>query len=678
MKLQAHDNTLETNAKLKSQDFGIADMSKIIEILRKHMYEHRVRSMCQEIMSNGRDAQREVGSKKRMIVSVPNKISPVFKVRDFGPGITPDRMANVFIQYGASTKTNTNSQTGGFGLGAKSPFAYGDSFTIVSITSGKKRTYVAHIGVNKQGRLDLLSTDNTDEENGTEIQVAVKPYDCEEFRQSIFRASYFWSDSERPEFRGVTALDVPKHNHGMRVGNLEIVKSLPGFIGLDSYSERCALIIDGIPYPVSRKLCEESKHLETLLEMVKPQVLIHIGNGVVEVSASRESIADSEVTRKALSDLGLEAKRELIAHVKAEFKAVKSNADWIKTYHKLSSLVSVDDHSSYGDYKIERGAITSELFSKVAIEVTYMHSGRRSRGKSKKRVDIVKFIPVDKVANVFVKDGSDSSVIQGRRVTEFLETNPGVSMVVLNLNIVAGQTTEKESKAALAKIVKDFGGRNLSSLPYTPITREARAKRDRTKEMFTIHVASCHGKSPRTQTLASLVSDNYKYLYVKFADYEKFEAEFKDLADFLDKDYGLCALTDASIEMVEGCELFSRYEDWKKEFKAPAALLKTVKGMKAKNIQAMTLLAKTSEKIKDKHVTAMLAEYKGLDGKSFAPETICKIVSEDVKSFLEDDKTLAQLLKETYPLVNTVADQCDWKLKSKDADELAFYINAKQ
>lgn len=200
MKLQQHNNALETNAISESQEFGIGDPSVIIGILRNNMYAYKIRSMCQEIICNGRDAMREVGKGNEFEITVPTRLSPVFKVRDFGPGVSPDRMANVFIKFGSSTKRNDNGQTGGFGLGAKSPFSYTDSFTITTFIDGIKRSYVAHTGTNNQGRLDLVSTDATTEANGTEIQVAVKAHDVEEFRNSVFRAVYFWKD--RPIIKG--------------------------------------------------------------------------------------------------------------------------------------------------------------------------------------------------------------------------------------------------------------------------------------------------------------------------------------------------------------------------------------------------------------------------------------------------------------------------------------------
>src|SRR5574343_369620 len=98
------------------------------------LYKYPIRTVCQEYICNARDAMREAGTfgKMPMKISVPNNFSPVFKVRDYGVGLSPDRVRNVFVNYGSSTKRNTNTQTGGFGIGAKSAFAITDSFVVVS------------------------------------------------------------------------------------------------------------------------------------------------------------------------------------------------------------------------------------------------------------------------------------------------------------------------------------------------------------------------------------------------------------------------------------------------------------------------------------------------------------------------------------------------------------------
>jgi len=201
MRMETVKNTMKTNVKVKSKEFGIGDVSAVIEILRSKLYSNPIQTLVQEYLCNGRDAMREINSKKSIQVTVPVPLNPVFKVRDFGPGVNPDRMENVFIMYGASTKRKSNKQTGGFGIGSKIAWAYTDSFTITTFIDGIKRVYCAHIGVNKNGMLDLLSTEKTNERNGTEIQLAVSGDDLHAFKNAIFRATYFWT--EKVEFLGL-------------------------------------------------------------------------------------------------------------------------------------------------------------------------------------------------------------------------------------------------------------------------------------------------------------------------------------------------------------------------------------------------------------------------------------------------------------------------------------------
>ena len=96
-----------------------------------------------ELSTNAWDASRG-----RMEVHLPTSLNPVFRVRDFGPGMSADDMVNVYARLYASTKRGTNESVGGWGLGSKSPFAYliGDngagSYNVTSYHGGMMRSYV--------------------------------------------------------------------------------------------------------------------------------------------------------------------------------------------------------------------------------------------------------------------------------------------------------------------------------------------------------------------------------------------------------------------------------------------------------------------------------------------------------------------------------------------------------
>ncbi len=708
MKLAKHNNSLETNAEVTSQEFGIGDASVVIEILRNRLYEHKIRTLVQEYMCNGRDAQREIKSKAKLIVTIPNALNPVFKVRDFGPGISPERMSKVFIQYGASTKRGTNGQTGGFGIGAKSAWSYTDSFTIVTINEGIKSTYVAHTGVNNQGRLDKISEVETDEESGTEIQVAVKPHDISEFKESVFRASYFWSQEEKPEYKGVPATELPTYVSGISIGKLELVKSVPSFIPTD-WNNKCTLAIDGIPYTLGQKLIDALPNVKSLLSRINCNTLIRIGNGIVEVSASREAIADSEFTRKNLNDLAETLLEGFKKYILAEFKAVKSNAEWIKTYKELSTLAKVDEHSRYNDYRIERSAIESLHFASIDMQYARL---KYKRGHYKLDLYPVRYVHLLQVEEVFFIDNKDeSATIQNKRIREYLEKNKKDNIIIIkacelyetvpypSVNITTAPTkgssvpgpitlpspTVKKIKLSLAdsqkiveKIKKDFSARPLSSLPFTPVVRIPKAKRDRTKEMFTIHDCTNVRKSPMTTTLEEITNDGTNWMYINFKEYGFMKSELTEMAEFLAKEgYTVCALTDETIEMVEGDSHFKSYREWKDAFKPGAKTIASAKNGKSKNISLIKMLKKATDKIKDKHIAKMMDEYSLIINKDHdVPETITKMIQDEIDAFVTEDEKLTKLVEKTYPLLNLVVRE-DWRYGHKDVNELVFYINAK-
>lgn len=57
---------------------------------------------------------------------------------DYGCGLSQRRVQDVFTTFGASTKRDNNYEIGGFGLGAKSPLAYADTFMYLVNLMGLK------------------------------------------------------------------------------------------------------------------------------------------------------------------------------------------------------------------------------------------------------------------------------------------------------------------------------------------------------------------------------------------------------------------------------------------------------------------------------------------------------------------------------------------------------------
>jgi len=203
MKLNEVRPNVETSGDWEEEFFSIKDQGMIFDILRSKMYSNPILAICREISCNARDAHREVGKPEVPIhIHLPNHLEKFYKIKDFGPGISPDRMLNIFIKYTASTKRDDNVQTGGFGLGAKTPFAYSDTFSIVTVFNGIKYHYTCIIDASKVGKLMKSSETPTDEPNGTEIQIPVKDQDFRFFAEWTEQATRHWT--VRPVIKGAS------------------------------------------------------------------------------------------------------------------------------------------------------------------------------------------------------------------------------------------------------------------------------------------------------------------------------------------------------------------------------------------------------------------------------------------------------------------------------------------
>lgn len=302
--------SIQKSADFPEHYFGIGDLSIVLGILRDKLYSNPIQSLVQEIVCNARDAHREVGAQNVPVeVGLPNHLKEEFYVRDFGPGITPDRMCNIFIQYGASTKRDSNEQTGGYGIGAKSPFAYSDSFTIETVTnetgSWTKRIYAAFIDETHVGKLTLLETAPTDEPRGTKIIVPCKRFDERKFENAISRACRYWT--VKPNVVGNTVSWEEDEQFKNRYNQ--------------SYWFGCGpvrvLLLDGIPYEMNQRVIEDATEswlpkdwldnfakkwgvtcfdtvAESLSKLIKHNISLVFGAGELVLSASREHVAKNK------------------------------------------------------------------------------------------------------------------------------------------------------------------------------------------------------------------------------------------------------------------------------------------------------------------------------------------------------------------------------------------------
>lgn len=312
MKLPTSNVHTESSNILKSYKYGIRDQDTglILDILRKKMYRDPIKAFCREISCNARDAHTEFGTPDKPVkIVLPNAFEPTLKIQDFGPGIDPKRIADIFVNFGASTKRQDNTQIGGFGLGAKTPFAYGDTFTVVTIHDGKKRTYAAYIDESERGKLDLLREEDTKEHTGTTISIPVKKDDCKHVIAAITEATTYWKI--KPITSGAK-LAWPSFGKVMLSDEDWTLFSKRDSSQYHSSQSKAVLIIDGVGYDCSSKdlgidydpyrYGRAPKKDKVIGSLLYRDLHLHFPVGELNLASNRDNIHFDERTQKVILD----------------------------------------------------------------------------------------------------------------------------------------------------------------------------------------------------------------------------------------------------------------------------------------------------------------------------------------------------------------------------------------
>lgn len=177
------DNSLnvKSNATEENVKFRVEASAAMFDILTNKLYSNVIGSIIREIISNAHDSHVVAHNESTPIkVHVPTEFEPYFEVRDFGVSLTPEQMVDVYTVFFKSSKNSSDEQIGGFGLGAKLPFAYTEQFTVTTFLNNIKTEYLCH----KEDGVPVLQQMYSCEEespDGLAVKVPVKPTDCNTF-----------------------------------------------------------------------------------------------------------------------------------------------------------------------------------------------------------------------------------------------------------------------------------------------------------------------------------------------------------------------------------------------------------------------------------------------------------------------------------------------------------------
>ena len=295
MKLSTVQNNVQTG--LTGQEFTINSSAIAFELLVKDLYKDTPLSVVREIVLNAVDACRKNNGK--VSITVPSHENPMLVVQDTGIGMDENFIYQVYTSFFSSTKNNSNDETGSFGLGAKTPLAYTDTFMIQSSKDGVENTFA--IFKNDKGipciqKLDTKASDKT----GTSVSVNIKKVDICDFQDAIIKvvsgldvipellnADEKFNFNIKENFKNTHSLflrDSCNEKHTISMGNIVYFFYIDNFV--DSY-ERARI----------------NRFLNT--KQYRFNLVANIGD--LDISPSREELRDTDKNKKNIKKLFQEA-----------------------------------------------------------------------------------------------------------------------------------------------------------------------------------------------------------------------------------------------------------------------------------------------------------------------------------------------------------------------------------
>lgn len=302
-------NVDSIEANISSESTGV-----LFDIMSKHLYSNPIGSIIREITSNCFDSHKEANVDDAVVIEIGeddfgNDDEKYFiSFKDFGVGLSPERIKNVYMNYLSSTKRDTNEQIGGWGLGSKTPLSYTSYFYITTIFDKIKYSYI----LSKTGQkpsLDLLSEDNTEERNGTEIKIYIKNYkDLLQFKKELNQLAYF---------DNIFFINCDIDND-YKIIETDTFK----YRSENQYSDEFHIVLGKVCYPINWKLIN--------LQPIEVPVGVKFQIGELQVTPSREDLQYNEEIINFVKERILKVKQDLIDLFVSQNKPFENYFDWVK------------------------------------------------------------------------------------------------------------------------------------------------------------------------------------------------------------------------------------------------------------------------------------------------------------------------------------------------------------
>lgn len=150
-----------------------ADQDRIMHLLATN-YARPEEAVVRELVTNAIDSHTIAGVDAPIEIHRPTAEEPFFTVTDYGIGMTPDDMVNIYANY-TSGKIGNKAVSGKFGIGAKSVYAVAGRFTALAVKNGIATDMVFALQPNKAPGSAVVSVTETTASDGVRLSIPVDP-----------------------------------------------------------------------------------------------------------------------------------------------------------------------------------------------------------------------------------------------------------------------------------------------------------------------------------------------------------------------------------------------------------------------------------------------------------------------------------------------------------------------
>lgn len=321
-KAELHTQNIDSVEEIKFElDSGPSAMMMLINFL-SDIYKDPETTLMTEYVSNALDSHTVAGKSDIPIeISLPNKLEPYYKVRDFGVGMETEQIENIFRYVFKSTKRSNNDEIGGFGIGKLVFAPYCGVMNLTTFTGDTKTVYLVRLQGGDGGITKLFEGDS-DEPRGVEVKVPIKGENFERF-ETIAQTVYRYLNP-KPIIKGVSNFQFTNEggNGVFYEDDLFIIEDR------GAYEHASQVTINNIPFPIDHNIL--SGDVYNYLKC--GGVVLKFNIGELDIVPSRDNLKYTPKTIDAIYQ------RSQKFNSGYNVKIAKAIIDRCSSYHEAMSL----------------------------------------------------------------------------------------------------------------------------------------------------------------------------------------------------------------------------------------------------------------------------------------------------------------------------------------------------